>query len=449
MKEILKIRTALSLDDYRNLLTLVRRAEAANANECDGIGLSHYLTATGAADVLHNQIGMSGNTVLLPLVSTLHEIGAVSIEEIARLFNSDLAEMTEYYKQLYSFSFTQENATDEQFPNFVISFARDIRVVIASVAAFYVRMQMVDDMPTCAYRPQMALFSRTFFAPLCHRLGLYDIKRVFEDLSVKYEHTDVYNAIRKSLKQTQEERDAYVEDFVKPLREKINLLNLPYKIKWRTKSIHSIYKKMQKKGIGVEGIYDLFAVRVILDVSKELEQAMCWAVFGLASSIYTPNTLRTKDWISRPKSSGYESLHTTVLGPNNHWVEIQIRSQRMDEIAEHGNAAHWRYKGVKENDAEVDAVLLSIREALEKQHNTEQLIKEFSKDLYRDEIFVFDNADKLHKLPNGSRIIDYIINIAPEPDWVELFTGANIGGEFKDFEYVLQNGDRVELVIKL
>ncbi|MCF0201992.1 MAG: bifunctional (p)ppGpp synthetase/guanosine-3',5'-bis(diphosphate) 3'-pyrophosphohydrolase, partial [Bacteroidaceae bacterium] len=304
MKEILKIRTALSLDDYRNLLTLVRRAEAANANECDGIGLSHYLTATGAADVLHNQIGMSGNTVLLPLVSTLHEIGAVSIEEIARLFNSDLAEMTEYYKQLYSFSFTQENATDEQFANFVISFARDIRVVIASVAAFYVRMQMVDDIPTCAYRPQMALFSRTFFAPLCHRLGLYDIKRVFEDLSVKYEHTDVYNAIRKSLKQTQEERDAYVEDFVKPLREKINLLNLPYKIKWRTKSIHSIYKKMQKKGIGVEGIYDLFAVRVILDVSKELEQAMCWAVFGLASSIYTPNTLRTKDWISRPKSSG-------------------------------------------------------------------------------------------------------------------------------------------------
>ena len=177
---------------------------------------------------------------------------------------------------------------------------------------------------------------------------------------------------------------------------------------------------------------------------------MCWAIFGLASSLYVPNMLRTKDWVGKPKASGYESLHTTVLGPDNHWVEIQVRSKRMDEVAEHGAAAHWIYKGVKgHNNNGANEALLAIRTALENHKSVDSMIKNFSEELYKGEMFIFDNADSLHKIPSDSRIVDYIIHIAPEADWVELFRGANVNGEFQPLDYPLKNGDRVELVVEM
>ncbi|MCF0159503.1 MAG: bifunctional (p)ppGpp synthetase/guanosine-3',5'-bis(diphosphate) 3'-pyrophosphohydrolase [Bacteroidaceae bacterium] len=403
-----------------------------------------------------SEIGMERSSIVLALVEPFVHWGMLSMADAERLFGEDVARLLSLVARLKNKTITLENMSDAQFSDFVISFVEDIRVVIyltVNRREVMLALDAVEDdgehETLNEERTRQAALSRLFYAPIAHRLGFYGIKRDLEDLSVKFEHPEEYYKIVGELKQTREERDQYLQDFIAPLREKIEELQIPYEIKWRTKSINSIYTKMQSKEVGIDGIYDLFALRVILDVPEKLEKAVCWAIFGVASSLYVPNMLRTKDWVGKPKSSGYESLHTTMLGPDNHWVEIQIRSKRMDKVAEHGLAAHWIYKGVKGSDDAVNEALLAIRTAIENHTGVDTLIKSFSDELFKGEMFVFDNSDELHKIPSGSRIVDYIIHVAPEPDWVELFCGANVNGEFKPLDHTLKNGDRVELVIRM
>lgn len=247
------------------------------------------------------------------------------------------------------------------------------------------------------------------YAPLAHKLGLYKLKSELEDLSLKYLEHDVYYMIKDKLNETKKSRDKYIENFIKPIREKLEADGYKFHMKGRTKSIHSIWQKMKKQKCEFEGIYDLFAIRIIIDAPLELEKIQCWHVFALITNMYQPNPKRLRDWLSVPKSNGYESLHITVKGPENKWVEVQIRTERMDEVAERGLAAHWRYKGIK-SEGGMDEWLTSIRRALENNDDM-QVIDQFKMDLYEDEIYVFTPKGDLMKFPKGATVLDFAYRI--------------------------------------
>ena len=280
------------------------------------------------------------------------------------------------------------------------------------------------------------------YAPLAHKLGLYKLKSELEDLSLKYLEHDAYYMIKEKLNATKKSRDAYIERFIGPIDEKLKEAGLHFHMKGRTKSIHSIWQKMKKQQCGFEGIYDLFAIRIILDSAVDMEKIHCWQVFAIITNMYQPNPKRMRDWLSVPKSNGYESLHITVLGPENKWVEVQIRTERMDEIAERGLAAHWRYKGIK-GESGLDEWLNSIRTALENKDDM-QVIDQFKMDLYEDEVFVFTPKGDLMKFPAGSTVLDFAYRI--HSNIGNHCTGAKINNKVVTFRYVLRNGDQVEIM---
>ncbi len=249
------------------------------------------------------------------------------------------------------------------------------------------------------------------YAPLAHRLGLYSIKSELEDLSLKYTDRETYDYIAQKLNETKRSRDKYIKEFIQPVKDRLDKTGLKYDIKGRTKSIHSINNKLKKQRIEFESIYDLFAIRVILDSPPEQEKAQCWQVYSVITDMYQPNPKRLKDWLSIPKSNGYESLHITVMGPDSRWVEVQIRTRRMDDIAERGLAAHWKYKGVKE-ESTLDNWLSTLRESLgDNETNLSQKLTDFKLDLYDKEIFVFTPKGDLFKLPMGATVLDFAFAI--------------------------------------
>lgn len=280
------------------------------------------------------------------------------------------------------------------------------------------------------------------YAPLAHKLGLYKLKSELEDLSLKYLEHDVYYMIKDKLNETKKSRDKYIENFIKPIREKLEADGYKFHMKGRTKSIHSIWQKMKKQKCEFEGIYDLFAIRIIIDAPLELEKIQCWHVFALITNMYQPNPKRLRDWLSVPKSNGYESLHITVKGPENKWVEVQIRTERMDEVAERGLAAHWRYKGIK-SEGGMDEWLTSIRRALENNDDM-QVIDQFKMDLYEDEIYVFTPKGDLMKFPKGATVLDFAYRI--HSNIGNHCVGAKINGKVVTFRHILKSGDQIEVM---
>lgn len=280
------------------------------------------------------------------------------------------------------------------------------------------------------------------YAPLAHKLGLYKLKSELEDLSLKYLEHDAYYHIKGKLSETKKSRDAYIDRFIKPIEERLSEAGLKFHIKGRTKSIHSIWQKMKKQKCPFEGVYDLFAIRIIIDTPLEKEKMHCWQTFAIITSMYQPNPKRLRDWISVPKSNGYESLHITVLGPEQKWVEVQIRTERMDEVAERGVAAHWRYKGVK-GDASMDEWLTNIRTMLETSDGLEAM-DQFKMDLYEDEVFVFTPKGDLFKFPKGATVLDFAYHI--HSNIGNQCTGARINGKVVTFRQQLQSGDQVEIM---
>jgi GTP pyrophosphokinase len=275
-------------------------------------------------------------------------------------------------------------------------------------------------------------------------MGLYAIKTEFEDLSLKHTNRDIYREIAQKINETKRSRDRYISEFITPLKAKLDETGFDFEIKGRTKSIHSIYSKIKKQNTPFENIYDLFAIRVIIDVPIEKEKAACWQTYSIVADMYQPNPKRLRDWLSIPKTNGYESLHTTVLGPEGKWVEVQIRTVRMDEVAEKGLAAHWKYKGIK-SESGMDEWLKSIREILENPElNAIDFMDEFKLNLYDKEVFVFTPNGDLHKLPKGATALDFAFSI--HTGLGSKCVGAQVNGKNMSIKYVLNNGDQVKVL---
>lgn len=323
----------------------------------------------------------------------------------------------------------------ENFQSLFITTAGDMRVILLMIARCLADMRLYD--AEHAADATLVEEAANLYAPLAHKLGLYQVKTELEDLSLKYSEHDVYYHIAHELNQKKRERDAYIARFVQTIDERLRNTGLRYHIKQRTKSIHSIWQKMQKQHVDVDGVFDLFALRIILDSPAEREHADCWQVFSIITDMYTSNPKRMRDWLSKPKQNGYESLHITVLGPDNRWVEVQIRTERMDDIAEHGLAAHWRYKGIKSTEGGIESWLAGIRAALEAGEG------EPVTGLVEDEVFVFTPRGDLFRLPMGATVLDFAYAIHTQVG--NHCTGGRIGNRNVTLKHCLQSGDHVEI----
>lgn len=332
----------------------------------------------------------------------------------------------------------------ENFRNLMLTLARDIRVIIIMIIDRLVVMRAINHHPDAAMVHQTAMESSYLYAPLAHRLGLYKVKGELEDMSLKYTNREIYSRIARKLNATKQSRDAYIDSFIAPVRKALLKQGLRFEIKGRTKSIYSIWNKMMKQHNDVEQIYDLFAIRIILDVEPEKERSECWMAYSVVTDMYQPNPMRLKDWLSVPKSNGYESLHITVLGPGDKWVEVQIRSRRMDEIAEKGVAAHWKYKGIK-SENNLDDWMNHVRDILEDTSTSPMsLMKNLNMDLYSKEVFVFTPKGDLYKLPLGATILDFAFQIHSRIGC--SCVGGKINGRSCKINQELHSGDTVEVL---
>ena len=339
-------------------------------------------------------------------------------------------------------SLNEEMLKTDNFRNLLVSQAADMRVVLLLIAGCVVMMRRVKDTEAKAAQRRLAIEAAHIYAPLAHKLGLYKLKSELEDLSLKYLETEAYYMIKEALNATKKSRDAYIENFLAPIHTMLQEAGLRYHMKGRTKSIHSIWQKMKKQKCGFEKVYDLFAIRIILDSAPNKEVAECWKVFSLITNKYESNLKRLRDWVTVPKSNGYESLHVTVLGPENKWVEVQIRTERMDEVAEHGLAAHWRYKGVKSSEGGVDAWLAGIRTALEEGRDPHV---DDNEGLKENSIYVFTPKGDLFKLPVGSTVLDFAYLIHSKVG--NRCVGGIVDGKNVSLRQVLASGQRVEVLV--
>ena len=334
----------------------------------------------------------------------------------------------------------EETMKTENFRNLLVGQAADMRVILILIALNVIMLRRVKDTTAVAEQQHLSVLAANVYAPLAHKLGLYRMKSELEDLSLKYLEHDAYYMIKENLNATKKSRDAYIERFLAPIKEKLDASGLKYHMKGRTKSIHSIWQKMKKQKCGFNGVYDLFAIRIILDSKPKNEVGDCWKVFSLITDMYESNLKRLRDWVTVPKSNGYESLHITVLGPEEKWVEVQIRTERMDEVAEHGLAAHWRYKGIKSSADGVDNWLAGIRSALESGEDP-QLSKEA---LHETAIYVFTPKGDLYKLPAGATLLDFAYSIHTGVG--NKCVGGIVNGKNVPIRQVLESGQKVEVL---
>ncbi|MBN2664431.1 MAG: TGS domain-containing protein [Bacteroidales bacterium] len=333
----------------------------------------------------------------------------------------------------------------EYFKHFYIAMGKDIRVILLKLAFHYYKVLNIKDLPEHKQKIT-STEARYLYAPMAHQLGLYNVKTLLEETAMKYLNADVYQYIAKVLDETKTNRDKYISDFIKPIKKSIEELNFDAQIKGRPKSIHSIWKKMKKQNVGLDKIYDLFAVRIVLKNDfKNLqdEKSACWNVYSKLTDIWTPNPKRLKDWVSAPKTSGYESLHTTVIGPEGKWVEVQIRTQRMDEIAEKGSAAHWKYKEIKGQQGH-EQWLIQLRQVLENPE-LQDTNSEVKKELYSDTLFVYTPAGELKKLHGGATVLDFAYKLHSHLG--NSCIGGKINGKHVGIKHKITNGDIVEIVI--
>ena len=379
-------------------------------------------------------------TVLSPLV--LH--GQLSLDSVEQQFGlaprnilSGLLRIQELYHQHP----TLLTPHPSSLRNLLLSFAEDMRVILIMIADRLVVMRAIRDTDNIKARQQVASEAAYLYAPLAHKLGLYTIKSELEDLSLKYLSPEPYYHIREKLASTKQARDKYIDNFITPVRQRLQDAGLDFHIKGRTKSIYSIYQKMQKQHCPFEGVYDLFAIRVILHSPPEREKMDCWQAYSVVTDMYQPNPKRLRDWLSVPKSNGYESLHITVLGPENKWVEVQIRTERMDDVAEHGLAAHWRYKGINAGGG-MDEWLAAIRTALEAGDDM-QMMDSLRNDLYEDEVFVFTPKGEIRKFPKGATVLDFAYQIHSQVG--NKCVGATINGRGVQIREQLRSGDIIHI----
>lgn len=429
--------------DVERLRTHIHSEIEARHIERDRFGLNPVLKALMTAKVAVGDIGLRRDSLLAIMLYESVLRGHYDTTLARKDFGEGVATILQglvRVQELYSKTPVVES---ENFRNLLLSFAEDMRVVLIMIADRVCLMRQIRDTPNKEAQHEVAEEASYLYAPLAHKLGLYQLKSELEDLSLKYLEHDAYYLIKEKLNATKRSRDAYIERFIGPVSKHLTEAGLKFHIKGRTKSIHSIWQKMKKQKCGVDGIYDLFAIRIILDSPLEKEKMQCWQAYSIVTDMYQPNPKRLRDWISVPKSNGYECLHITVLGPEQKWVEVQIRTERMDEVAEHGLAAHWRYKGVKADGGGMEEWLASIRTALEAGFNLE-VMDQFKLDLYEDEVYAFTPKGDLLKFPKGATVLDFAYHIHSRVG--DTCVGGKVNGKNVSFRTPLHSGDTVEIL---
>lgn len=409
----------------------------------DKYGINPTVRHLNTALLLIEHIGPDKNMVISVLLYHLCRSEYISLDDIKNEFGDDIQSIVNGLLKVSELYKKQTALRDENFSKLMMAFAENLRVIIIMIIDRLGLMKMINHHPNQKFVFDIASEAQYLYAPLAHRLGLYKIKSELEDMSLKYTNREIYTQIARKLNETKEKRDQYIANFIAPVKKRLTEAGLNFEIKGRTKSIYSIWNKMKKQNADVYDMYDLFAIRIIIDTPKENERKDCWAAFAIVTDMFTANPSRMKDWITIPKSNGYESLHTTVYGPDKRWVEIQIRTQRMDEIAEKGLAAHWKYKGVK-SEKSLDEWMANVRDMLETSgSDTSELMKKMNLNIYDKEVFVFTPKGDLHKLPMGATLLDFAFEIHSKLGCTCI--GGKVNGRNQKINYKLANGDTVEI----
>ena len=437
-----RVGESLLADDEQKIRAHLSAMLAQQQVNRDIFGLNPILQGFQTAMIVVDEIGLRRDAVLAILLRYGVEAGHITLDDVTRDYGESVGRILHGLHRIQELYKKYPVVESENFRNLLLSFAEDMRVILIMIADRVNLMRQIRDTAQKEAQNEVSQEAAYLYAPLAHKLGLYKLKSELEDLSLKYLEHDAYYHIRGKLHETKQSRDAYISSFIKPIEQKLAAAGLTFHIKGRTKSIHSIWQKMKKQKCPFEGVYDLFAIRIILDTPIEKEKQQCWQVYSIVTDMYQPNPKRLRDWLSVPKSNGYESLHITVLGPEQKWVEIQIRTERMDEVAERGVAAHWRYKGVK-GQGGLDEWLTGIRQMLETSDGHEAM-DQFKMDLYEDEVYVFTPKGDLLKFPKGATVLDMAYHIHSKIG--SSCVGARVNNKVVTFRQLLHSGDQVEIM---
>lgn len=431
-----------ALNPVRDAMT--RFEERVKSNEASEDDIDHIERGVQTALILADEVSLGGGPSVAKILFEMIQCGLITEEEIAKSFPDSIVALVHGEQKVDEFYRRRVGVENENFRKLLMSLAEDIRVIIILICEVLYLIRKYNPIEESEDGDRVAREASYLFAPLAHRLGLYKVKSELEDLSMKRLHRETYKEIAHKLNETKRSRDKYIADFISPLKKKLEDAGFKFTIKGRTKSIYSIWNKMRKQNTTFEHVYDLFAIRIILDSELSEEKSDCWRVYSIVTDEYQPNPKRLRDWLSIPKTNGYESLHTTVMGPQGKWVEVQIRTERMDEIAEKGFAAHFKYKGVKSENM-LDTWMANVREILENPDvANDECISEFKMNLYDKEVFIFTpNGDLVH-LPKGATLLDFAYLI--HSNLGNHCVGGKIGGKNVSLRYEVNNGDQLEVI---
>lgn len=434
----------LSYPEIRRIEDIIKGGIAAGKAHRDKYGINPSVRHLNTALLLSRYVGADRNMIIATLLYQICSDDYFSLEDVKAEFGDDVRSIIHGLKNVADLYKKQTTQRDENFSKLMMAFAENIRVIIIMIVDRLALMKAINHHSNQKFVFDIASESLYLYAPLAHRLGLYKIKSELEDMSLKYTNRDLYTQIAHKLNESKQERDKYIAEFIAPIKKKLEDDGFKFEIKGRTKSIYSIWNKMRKQNAELKDIYDLFAIRIIIDTPLKNERSDCWKAFAIVTDMFKPNPSRLKDWISIPKSNGYESLHTTVTGPGQRWVEVQIRTQRMDEIAEKGLAAHFKYKGVK-SEKSLDDWMANVRDLLETSgKDTPEIMKKMNMDVYDKEVFIFTPKGDLFRLPLGATILDFAFAIHSKIGCTCI--GGKVNGKTHKINYELKNGDTVEVL---
>ena len=430
--------------DKELLRTAFEMAAEAHKTMRRKSGEPYILHPLAVAKICVEEIGLGVRSTLCALLHDTVEDTDITLEDVQREFGVEVAKIVDGLTKISSVMDTNSTQQAENFKKILLTLTDDPRVILIKLADRLHNMRTLDSMKREA---QLKISSETVYvyAPLAHRMGLYNIKTEMEDLAMKYMEPDTYKYIAQKLNDTKRERTKYINDFIRPIKEKLEKAGFDFDIYGRPKSIHSIWNKMKKKGVSFEEVYDLFAIRILANSSLEKEKEDCWKIYSIITDEYTPSPERLRDWLSNPKSNGYEALHTTVMGPQGKWVEVQIRTKRMNEIAEKGLAAHWKYKEGKDDESRFDKWFQQIREALGNQDgNSIDFLQDFKTSFLAEEIYVYTPKGEVKMLPVGATALDFAFNVHTAVG--SRCIGAKVNHKLVPISHKLRSGDQVEII---
>jgi GTP pyrophosphokinase len=445
-KNLLRISyQSLTAEDKKMIRLAFDTAVDAHNGQRRKSGEAYIFHPISVAKIVAKEIGLDATSIAAALLHDVVEDTSVTLDDIERLFGATVARIVDGLTKIAGLKKeTDISMQAENFRKMLLTLNDDVRVIIIKIADRYHNMLTMESMPE---HKQVKIASETLYiyAPLAHRIGLYNIKTELEDLSLKYTEPEVFDSIEEKISESKDDQNKYIRNFSTILRKSLNKEHIDYKITGRSKSVFSIHRKMKIKGISFEEVYDKFAIRIIYKSEIDQEKFLAWKIYSIVTDHFTPNPVRLRDWITSPKSTGYEALHITVMGPKNRWVEVQIRSERMHEIAEKGYAAHFKYKHGDQKEKGIDAWLNKLHEALENQtSDAVDFVEEFKLNLYSKEIFVFTPNGDLKSLPKNATPLDFAFSIHTE---IGLHTrGAKVNGKLVPLNTTLKSGDSVEII---